>query len=405
MLHRNIGERVRQIAPFLRYDRDPYLIINQEDGRLFWMQDAYTVSERFPYAEPISDINYIRNSVKILIDAYNGSLTFYISEPNDPLIRTYDAIFPNLFVSMAQMPDWVRARIRYPEDLFRIQSQLYRTYHMRDVNVFYNKEDLWQVPNETFSGNTQPVEPYYVILKLPGESEDEFALIQPFTPNNKDNLIAWMAARSDGDNYGKLVTYRFPKQELIYGPLQIEGRIDQNPEISSQITLWDQGGSEVIRGNLLVLPIGNSLLYVEPLYLRAENGQIPELKRVILAAGDTIVMRPTLGEALIALFDEQGDDLSPAQARAVNNGAPVESTELGEAAPTPTAEQVATANSLAGQSMAQLAQTASDHYDAAQQALRRGDWAAYGRELDDMEAALDLLVDMTSNLQPVENAE
>ncbi len=413
MLHRNIGERVRIIAPFLRYDRDPYLIINQTDGRLYWLQDAYTVSDQFPYAQPISDLNYIRNGVKVLIDAYNGSLTFYIADPNDPLVNTYAAIFPNLFTPMSQMPDWVRARIRYPEDLFRIQTELYRTYHMRDVNVFYNKEDLWQVPNETFSGNTQPVEPYYVVLKLPGEAESEFALIQPFTPNNKDNLIAWTAARSDGDNYGKLVTYRFPKQELIYGPLQIEGRIDQNPEISSQITLWDQGGSEVIRGNLLVLPVGNSLLYVEPLYLRAENGQIPELKRVILAAGDTIVMRPTLGEALVALFDEQGNALTPALTQAVEEadglqpGAAAEVVQRAVESPAPvepavTPEAAGPAPSFAGKNVAELAKLASDHYDAAQKALQNGDWATYGRELEQMKTALDLLVELTGNPPPAD---
>jgi uncharacterized membrane protein (UPF0182 family) len=392
MLHRNIRERVRTLAPFLEYDRDPYLVINQETGHLFWMQDAYTTSSLFPYSQPFGNINYIRNSVKIAIDAYNGSLTFYVIDANDPLIQSYATIFPNLFTPFEEMPVWLRERMRYPEDLFSIQSELYRTYHMGDVNVFYNKEDLWQVPNETFSGNTQPVEPYYVILKLPEEPNSEFALIQPFTPNNKDNLIAWMAARSDGENYGELVVYRFPKQELIFGPLQIEGRIDQNPEISAQITLWDQGGSEVIRGNLLVLPIGDSLLYVEPLYLRAENGQIPELKRVILAAGDTIVMRETLAEALQALFDEQGDivpvTVEPETAPAVESGQePVESAE-------PPAATVISGD-LADLSVAQLAELASTHYEAAQQALQEGDWATYGSELETVEAALAVLVDKT----------
>lgn len=413
MFHRNIRERVLELAPFLRYDHDPYLVINQENGRLFWMQDAYTVSDRFPYSEPISDINYIRNSAKVLIDAYNGSVTFYIADTSDPLIKTYASIFPNLFVPMAQMPPWVRQRIRYPEDLFRIQSELYRTYHMRDVNVFYNKEDLWQVPNETFSGNTQPVEPYYVVLKLPNETNSEFALIQPFTPNNKDNLIAWMAARSDGENYGQLVTYRFPKQELIFGPLQIEGRIDQNPDISAQITLWDQGGSEVIRGNLLVLPIGNSLLYVEPLYLRAENGQIPELKRVILAAGDTIVMQPTLGEALLALFEEQGHELTPALTQAVEDAglAPPGAAARVTAQETPAPSQAqpeqpaAQAPAFEGKNVAELAQLASSHYEAAQQALQKGDWATYGRELDQMKAALDLLVELTRSQQPAQSSQ
>jgi len=377
MLYRNIQERVRKLAPFLQYDRDPYLVI-APDGRLYWIQDAYTTSDRFPYSEPFGSINYIRNSVKVVIDAYNGSLTFYIVDTDDPLIKTYAAIFPALFAPMSRMPEWVRPHFRYPEDLFRIQSTLYQTYHMSDVNVFYNKEDLWQVPNETFSGNTQPVEPYYVVIRSPGVADSEFVLMQPFTPNNKDNLIAWMAGRSDGEHYGELVVFRFPKQELIFGPLQIEGRIDQNPEISAQITLWDQGGSEVIRGNLLVLPVGNSLLYVEPLYLRAEQGQIPELKRVILASGDQIVMRETLAETFLAFFEGEAENVV----------VPTES----ESAP-PAAEQPAAPLS---DDVAVLAETAAAHYDAAEAALRAGDWATYGKELDQLKAALDKLVELTS---------
>lgn len=401
LFNRNIRDRVQEIAPFLEYDRDPYLVIGA-DGHLYWMQDAYTISDQFPYAEPINGLNYIRNSVKILIDAYHGSMTFYVVDPEDPLIQSYQAIFPRLFTPMSQMPEWTKAHMRYPEDLFRIQSRLYQTYHMRDVNVFYNKEDLWQIPNENFAGNTQPVEPYYVILKLPGETNSEFALIQPFTPNNKDNLIAWMAARSDGENYGKLVTFRFPKQELIYGPLQIEGRIDQKPEISSQITLWGQGGSEVIRGNLLVLPIDNSLLYVEPLYLRAENGQIPELKRVILASGDKIVMEETLAGALVALFegDEEelltavGDTPTPAEEIVTET---TEEPTTGDQQPTET--DLAASPDLAGRDINELAQLASDYYESAQEALRQGDWATYGEELDKMEQVLNALVDLTGSAE------
>lgn len=398
MLYRNIGERVRRVAPFLRYDEDPYLVIG-EAGSLYWIQDAYTVSNRFPYAEPIENINYIRNSVKVVIDAYNGSMTFYIADAEDPLIQTYADIFPALFTSMDQMPDWLRAHIRYPEGLFRIQANLYETYHMRDINVFYNKEDLWQVPLENFSGNSQPVEPYYVILQLPGEEDPEFALIQPFTPNNKDNLIAWLAARSDGERYGQLVAYRFPKQELIFGPLQIEGRIDQNPDISSQITLWDQGGSEVIRGNLLVLPIDNSLLYVEPLYLRAENGQIPELKRVILASGDKIVMRETLNDAVLALFAGNVPAVAsleePGQEPAVNQAEVPDTT-------TSTDQSGSTQPALPN-SVSELALTASNHYEAAQKALQQGDWATYGAELDKMKAALDALVTLTGKGETAQN--
>jgi hypothetical protein len=393
LLYRNIGERVRQVAPFLRYDDDPYLVI-ADDGHLYWIQDAYTTSNLFPYAQPtdspsLGAINYIRNSVKVVIDAYNGSMTFYVIDDEDPLVKAYEAIFPKLFTPGSQMPAWVRAHLRYPEGLFRIQSELYRTYHMRDINVFYNKEDLWQIPNETFENNTQPVEPYYVVLKLPGENQNEFALIQPFTPNNKDNLIAWLAARSDGESYGQLVIYRFPKQELIFGPLQIEGRIDQNPEISAQITLWDQGGSEVIRGNLLVLPVDKSLLYVEPLYLRAQNGQIPELKRVILATEDKIVMEETLAKAVLALFEGQ-------ELLAATTPTPAEQTPPVESEASPQANTESGSN-LAESNVTELARLASDHYEAAQRALQNGDWATFGAELDKMEAALNALVELTKD--------
>jgi hypothetical protein len=374
LLYRQITERVRRIAPFLQYDRDPYLIVGQ-DGRLYWLQDAYTVSSRFPYSEPMGEINYIRNSVKVVTDAYDGQINFYLADPTDPLIQTYAAIFTGLFTPMEQMPDWLRSHLRYPEDMFRIQAQLYQTYHMRDVNVFYNKEDLWQVPLETFSGNTQPVEPYYVVLRLPGETSTEFVLTQPFTPNNKDNLIAWLAGRADGAQYGQLVAYSFPKQELVFGPLQVEGRIDQNPEISAQLTLWNQSGSEVIRGNLLLLPIDNVLLYVEPLYLRATNGQIPELKRVIVASGEKTVMRETLAEALLALVG-------------------LGSAPITEAADQPDTSPPAEVPPLSD-NIGQLARTASEHYEAAQAALRNGDWATYGEELQKMKAALDALVKLT----------
>lgn len=385
LLFRQIGERVRRVAPFLNYDRDPYIVIGA-DGRLYWIQDAYTTTDLFPYSEPIGNINYIRNSVKVVIDAYNGNLVYYAVDPTDPLLQSYMAIFPHLFTPLEEMPEWQRAHLRYPEDLFRVQSSLYQTYHMRDVNVFYNKEDLWQVPNEAFEGNVQPVEPYYVVLRLPGETDNEFMLIQPFTPNNKDNLIAWLAARSDGENYGKLVAYRFPKQELVFGPLQIEARIDQNPEISAQISLWDQGGSEVIRGNLLVLPIDNSLLYIEPLYLRAENGQIPELKRVIAATGDQIVMRETLADSLLALAGSSGF-VTPELV--LDTGQ--EAVPADDAAPGVSLEVAPVSEDIAS-----LAASASSHYEAAQVALKAGDWATYGEELEKLKTALDDLVRLTA---------
>lgn len=398
LLYRNVRARAERVASFLHYDQDPYLVIGP-DGHLYWILDAYTTSERFPYAERVASprfgaINYIRNSVKVVIDAYDGTLTFYQIDTTDPLLKTFETIFPDLFTPFDQMPDWLRAHLRYPVDLFKVQANLFQTYHMRDVNVFYNKEDLWQIPLETFAGNTQPVEPYYVILKLPDGAEDEFALIQPFTPNNKDNLIAWMAARSDGEHYGQLIVYSFPKQELVFGPLQIEGRIDQNPEISAQITLWDQGGSDVIRGNLLILPIEDSLLYVEPLYLRAENGQIPELARVIVASNEQIIMRQTLAEALQALFEnepavipEPDDRLTAAEEGPT--AAPSEATP-----PTPVPLEIPDGN------VGELARLASQHYEAAQTALQKGDWATYGAELDKLEAVLAELVRLTGQTGP-----
>ena len=278
MFYRTINERVRRVAPFLRYDGDPYLVI--AEGRLFWVQDAYTVTGRYPYAEPIAIsaegggrewINYIRNSVKVVVDAYNGSLDFYIADENDPLVRSWSAIFPGLFKSSSEMPAWLFSHRRYPMDLFSIQSEVYRTYHMTDPNTFYNKEDLWIFPVK--DGKSMP--PYYITMRLAQEDEAEFLIATPFLPVGKNNMIAWMAGRCEGDNYGELVVYEFPKQELIFGPSQVEALIDQHPEISSQLSLWSQRGSDVIRGQLMVIPLGDSILYVQPLYLRAENSDPP----------------------------------------------------------------------------------------------------------------------------------
>ncbi len=372
MFRRQIQTRVRTIAPFLRYDDDPYIVLG-DDGRLYWIQDAYTTSNLYPYSARVGGFNYIRNSVKAVIDPYNGTVTFYMFDPNDPLAQTYNRIFPEIFKPVSEMPETLRSHIRYPEGLFKVQANLYQTYHMKDPNVFYNKEDLWAIPQENFSGNTQPVEPYYVIARLPGETKEEFILFQPLTPHNKDNLVAWFAARSDGEHYGELVAYRLPKRELVFGPLQLEARIDQDPEISAQFSLWDQGGSQVIRGNLLVLPLGDALLYVEPIYLQAESGRIPELKRVIVASGDQVIMANTLAEGLGKLLN-------------ILTGQEV-------AVPLPGGEQPpAQTSPLADQTVRQLAESASAHYDAAQAALQQGDWATYGTELDQLKAALDQLV-------------
>lgn len=297
LMYRNITERVQKVVPFLRLDNDPYLVIS--NGRLLWIYDAYTVSDQFPYSETIPGFgNYVRNSVKIVIDAYDGSMNFYIADPKDPIILTYRDIFPNLFKDLGEMPEDLRKHIRYPSDLFSIQTFIFATYHMKTPQVFYNKEDQWEIPEI----DGEIMQPYYTIMKLPSKEKEEYILMLPFTPMGKANLSAWMVARSDGDHYGKLVVYTFPKQKLIYGPSQIVARINQDAEVSRQISLWDQRGSSVIQGNLLVIPIDEGLIYVRPLYLKADAGKIPELKRVIVGYEDTIAMEKTLNEALHKIF-------------------------------------------------------------------------------------------------------
>lgn len=300
MFHRNIVDRVKTLAPYLQYDDDPYIaVIN---GRLYWVIDAYTSLDRFPYSQKIywkgESINYIRNPVKVLIDAYNGTVSYYIVAP-EPVIRVLSRAFPELYSS--SMPEEFRKHIRYPKDLFAIQSEILTLYHMEEPRTFYNREDVWEIPQELFEEKRIDMEPYYVILKLPDSDEPEFLLMLPFVPKGRDNVIAWLAARSD-ERYGELLLFEFPKGELVYGPMQIEARIDQDAEISKLFTLWGQSGSRVIRGNLLVIPIENSILYVEPVYLRAENAQIPELRGVIVAYNDILVMKPSLDEAISAIF-------------------------------------------------------------------------------------------------------
>jgi len=300
LFDRNIHERVRKIAPFLRYDSDPYVVVN--DGRLFWIQDAYTVASSYPYSAPYGNINYIRNSVKVVIDAYNGSVEYYIADPEDPLVQTYSGIFPDLFSPMEEMPEGLIAHLRYPEDLFNLQAQMLTLYHITDPNKFYTREDLWAVPFEQSFGQEQLMEPYYTILQLPDYEEPEYVLILPFTPSQRNNMIAWMVARCDQPNYGDVEILLFPKERVILGPKQIENRIDQSTEISEQFTLWGQAGSRVIRGNLLVLPVNNALLYVEPIFLEAESGGLPELARVIVVFQETVVMEDTLERSLIRIF-------------------------------------------------------------------------------------------------------
>ena len=322
LLYRNIQERIEKVAPFLRLDRDPYLVITDE-GKLVWLYDAYTTSDEFPYSQRIPRFgNYVRNSVKITIDAYEGTMNFYIADPSDPIIMTYSKLFPDLFKSMDEMPAELRKHIRYPLDLFTIQTHIYATYHMKTAQVFYNKEDQWEIP----SIDDNVMEPYFTIMKLPGMDKEEFILMLPFTPKGKQNMSAWMVARSDGEHYGKMIVYTFPKQKLIYGPSQIVARINQESEISGQISLWDQRGSKVIQGNLLVIPIEESLIYVRPLYLKADAGKIPELKRVIVGFEDQIAMEPTLEEALTKIFGNIGaqpstEELGVAQGSMENGGA------------------------------------------------------------------------------------
>ncbi len=296
LMYRHISDRVARVAPFLMLDNDPYLVISE--GRLLWIYDTYTVSDRFPYSQMISLGNYVRNSVKVVIDAYDGTMDFYIADPDDPIILTYRSIFPELFKDMEAMPEDLKNHIRYPSDLFTIQTFIYATYHMKTPQVFYNKEDQWEIPEI----DGRRMQPYYTIMKLPSKEKEEYILMLPFTPRGKSNLSAWMVARSDGEQYGKLVVYNFPKQKLIYGPSQIVARINQDAEISRQISLWDQRGSSVIQGTLLVIPIQESLIYVRPLYLKADAGKIPELKRVIVGYEDNIAMERTLDEALEKIF-------------------------------------------------------------------------------------------------------
>ena len=314
LYRRAVRERIATVAPFLRLDHDPYIVVYE--GRLLWIQDAYTVTDRLPYSRRLEnrDFNYIRNSVKVVLDAYDGTLTFYTIEPSrpDPLVKMYESIFPGLFRPISEMPEGLRDHIRYPEVLLRAQANVFRQYHMDNPKEFFLKEDQWAIPNEVFlSGTTQPVDPYYVIMKLPEEEHAEFVMILPFTPREKENMLSWIAARSDGEHYGELLLYQFPTNRLFNGPNQIEARIDNDTTISEQFTLWSQSGSLVIRGNLLVLPIGESLLYAEPIYLQAERLAFPELKRVILASADRIVMEPSLREALASLVRGRGGTLAP----------------------------------------------------------------------------------------------
>ncbi len=355
LYHRMVKERVKKIAPFIAFDRDAYLVIAQ-GGRLFWIIDGYTSSARFPYSEPLrhEGMNYIRNAVKAVVDAYDGSVDFYLADPQDPLIQSYAKVFPNFLKPLDSMPDDLRAHVRYPQDLFALQAHVYATFHVQDPQVFYNKEDLLSIPRQVRDGQEQDMEPYYTIMSLPGETKGEFVLLLPFTPNRRDNMRSWLAARSDPPHYGKLIALDFPKAKLIYGPKQIEARIDQDTVISQQLTLWSQRGSQVIRGSLLAIPIEKSLLYFQPLYLAAEKGSLPELKRVIVAFGDHIAMEETMEQSLQRVFGAKpGPPPSPLTT-------------------------VAAPPALKGE--ASLPRQALEHFQRAQEFLKQGNWAGYGEE-------------------------
>ena len=373
IFHRNISDRLSTIAPFLQFDSDPYLVI--ADGRLFWIRDAYTQTGNYPYSTPVAGgISYIRNSVKAVIDAYHGTTTFYLADPDDPIARTLGKVFPDLFQPLDTMPAELQSHLRYPEDIFTLQTTVNSIFHMTNPSVFYNREDQWDVPIV----DGEQMEPYYTIMRLPGEEKAEFIQMLPFTPRGRENLAAWMVARSDGEQYGKMLTFQFPKQQLIFGPSQIVNRINQDQVISPQLTLWNQQGSEVIQGTLLVIPIEEALLYIRPMYLRASGGRIPELKQVVVAYQNQIVMDETLDRALARLFGRgtPGEVVAP-PSTLITDVAP-------EASP---ADTVATP--LARSTT--LAQQAQNHYSRALQALREGDWALYGEEIEQLGEVLEQL--------------
>lgn len=363
MLNRNVADRVNKIAPFIVFDRDPYITIDK--GRLFWIIDGYTMSRNYPYSQAYNPgYNYIRNSVKTVVDAYNGDVSFYIADAKDPIIKTYDKIYPNTFKPLAQMPEGLQKHLRYPEDLFSLQSEVYGTYHITDPQAFYNKEDQWDIPKEIFESREQMVEPYYVILQL-AESKNDFQLIRPFSPKGKSNMVSWMSINSEPGKYGQVLLYQFSKKELVFGPAQVEARIDQQPDISERFTLWNQSGSSVIRGNLLVIPIKNSLLYVEPVYLQSSQSQIPELKRVVTVFGNKVAMGETFEQAIGELF----------------SGKPP--TEKRETGPAPT--------ETGADTQAQLIEKARRLYDEALEAQKKGDWATYGSKIQELGEVLDKL--------------
>lgn len=373
IMHRNIMDRVRLVAPFLNFDEDPYITV--VDGKLYWIIDGYTYTSKYPYSEPYDKtrINYVRNSFKVVVDAYNGTTDFYIVDHEDPIINTYAKIFKDLFKDKSQMPEGIMAHMRYPKSLFSIQAKTYENYHMMNAEVFYNKEDRWEMAKENYEAGTQArtAEPNYVTFKLPGEDKAEFLLTTSYTPTKKQNMTAILAGRNDGEDYGKLIVYKFPKEKTIFGPEQVENRIGSNPEISTRLTQWGSGGSTVIRGHLLTIPIENSILYVEPLYIRSDSTQsIPEVKRIVVSYKDDVVMAETLEEALEKLFGASK---------------PSSSTDVS------TPSEIPTDSQIGDLSQQELIIRANDLYEKSQQAIKAGDWQAYGDYIDELGRVLNQL--------------
>ncbi|MCI7146438.1 MAG: UPF0182 family protein [Clostridiales bacterium] len=372
LIYRNIMDRVQKIMPYLDYDEDPYMVT--VDGHLYWIMDAYTATNHYPYSEPYSeetDVNYVRNSIKVVIDAYTGETNYYVVDSSDPIACTFQKIYPKLFKDFDEMPEGLRAHIRYPQTLLNIQATVYQRYHMNDVKVFYQNEDLWQIASEIYGTEESAMTPNYYIMKLPGEQSAEFVNSIPFTPKDKKNLMGLLVARNDGDNYGKLVLYQMPKSKIVYGPMQVEAQIDQNTEISKEFSLWDSSGSKYSRGNLFVIPIEDSLLYVEPVYLEATNSSIPEVKRVIVVYGDNIAYESTLSEALNSMF---GEGSATESKGSEDSGKKNESSDSGSS-----------------ESKADIIAKCQEAYDNAQDALKDGDWSAYGKYMDELEKNLNKL--------------
>ncbi len=389
IIRNNIIERIREAAPFLALDADPYMVI--ADKRLFWVVDAYTTTDRYPYSTPEGDLNYIRNSVKIVVDAYSGTMRFYVFDDADPLLATYRAIFPDLFTPIEEIPEGLYAHVRYPEGLFMTQARIFQTYHVDDTAVLYNKGDQWQIPENVSMDDQGAMAAFYVIMRLPGSEREEFLLILPFTPNTRPNMISWLGARSDGADYGKAVVYQFSESSSVFGPAQVEAAINQDPTISAQRSLWDQQGSSVILGNLITVPIGDSLLYVQPLYLVSDQTQLPQLKRVIVfyqakssageedVANQLVVMAPTLAEALADAFGEAPPIGPPGTGGGTEGPTTGDGTGAGSGG-TDTGDLSA--------DVLELIEQANEQFEAAQAAQQAGDWAEYGRQIAALQRTL-----------------